>query len=331
MIIVGKSKPCDFFTIGEAIKAFAASDYPIYIYIKSGVYQEKLLITRPNITLIGECADDTIITYGDYAKMTGKNNLPIGTFETATLRTDTYNFTAKNLTVKNSAGNGKDCGQAVAVYADGDKISFYHCIILGSQDTLFTAPLPPTNKNGTLEGLGSKALAPRTRSRQYYYKCLINGDVDFIFGGATAFFEECEIFSQNVETENDNNSTKGYITAPCTPEGQRFGYVFDKCRFLSDCPPQTVYLGRPWRMYAKTVFINCYLDNHIKSEGFDDWNNPQSHSTAFFAEYQCYGKGSKNIDKRVKWSHQLTDEQAKEYDKNTVLGDWTPNEFERVK
>lgn len=210
-----------------------------------------------------------------------------GTFRTASVRIDTHDFTAKHLTFKNDAGYGRDAGQALALYVDGDRIYFEDCRLLGSQDTLFTAPLPLKEAiPGGFKGPGADK--PRIQGRHCFRGCMIQGDVDFIFGGGTAWFEDCVLFSKLPEPQATSQSSQpspqttpvhGYITAASTPEGQPFGYVFRNCRLESDCPPGTVMLGRPWREWAKTVYLNCELGAHIHPAGWADWGSPTDIST----------------------------------------------------
>jgi len=169
---------------------------------------------------------------------------------------------------------------------------------MSRQDTLFTAPLPPREiePNGFI---GPKQHAPRIPQRQVYRRCYIQGDVDFIFGGAAAWFEACEIRSVDGE---------GYVTAASTPEGQKYGYVFSNCRFTNDGVAKNVYLGRPWRNFAKTVLVCCELGNHIRPEGFHDWNKAAAHETIFYAEYGCFGPGAQG--ERASFVHRLTKEEA---------------------
>ena len=191
-------------------------------------------------------------------------------------------------------------------------MTFENCRFLGRQDTLFTAPLPPS----VIEWggfRGPRENAPRDNGTHYSKNCYIEGDVDFIFGGATAYFEECEIRSLT-----RNSDPEGYITAASTPEGRPYGYVFDKCRFTSDCAPETVYLGRPWRSFAKTVILNSELGAHIKKEGWHDWNKEEAHTLTYYAEYHNFGPGA-SPETRVSWSHQLTEEEAEKYTKEQVL------------
>ncbi len=319
-IIVSKDNSGNFSTIQEAIHSIPLNNTtPITIQIKPGRYQEKLTIDRPYLTLIGEDPFSTILTFQDHAKMLMPDGSRYGTFRSYTCFLDTHDITIQNLTFENSSGSGRIAGQALALYVDGDRIFFENCRFLGHQDTLFTGPLPPSaiQKNGFL---GPKEHAERINGRHYYKSCTICGDVDFIFGSATAYFEHCEIYSFIDPDPSGNN--RGYITAASTPEGQTYGYVFFQCHFTSNCPPHSVYLGRPWRNYAKTVLLECRLEEHIKEEGWHDWDKAEAHTQTFYAEYHSSGPGAAP-EKRVSWSHQLTEAQAALYTKEKVLGDWT--------
>jgi len=303
-------------TIGEALEVAKAYEGDrVTIQIGKGVYKEKLEIKQGGLTLEGCGAEDVILTYDDYANYIMDDNERRGTFRSYSVFIDANDFTARNITFENSAGPGDEVGQALALYIDGDRMTFENCRMLGSQDTVFTAPLPlkEIQKGGFR---GPKEFAPRVNQRHYFKDCYICGDVDFIFGGATALFENCEIFSLN-----RNKKVNGYVTAASTPEELTYGYVFKNCRFTSDCQPNTVYLGRPWRDYAKVVIINSYLGSHIKEEGWHDWNKAKAHETAFFAEYGNYGPGS-DTSKRVSWAKILTKDEAKSYTRENILGQW---------
>ena len=320
-MIVARDGSGDFKTIQEAIDSIPKENTsPITIHIKPGVYKEKLHIEVPFITLKGEDPVSTLITYNDYAEKYLPNGEQYGTFRSYTAFIGAPNSTFENLTFENSSGFGSVVGQALAVYADADRIFFKNCRLLGHQDTLFTGPLPPAPiKPGSFKG--PRENDERIIGRQYYEDCYIEGEVDFIFGSATAYFYNCEIFSHN-----RNEEVNGYVTAPSTPEGQKYGYVFEKCRLTSNCAPQTVYLGRPWRNFAKTVFINCDIASHIKAEGWHNWNKEEANTQSFFAEYHNTGMGA-DLSKRVSFSHVLTDNQAIDYTREAVLsGDdnWTP-------
>ena len=245
-MIVAKDGTGDVSSLAEALARVPADNKDwVTIFLKKGIYEERAEITAPYLILEGEDARNTVITGGLYARMEMEDGMKRGTFRTYTVLIDTHDVTVRGLTIENTAGFGKDVGQAVALYADGDRLLFEDCRLLANQDTLFTGPLPPKEieKNGFI---GPKQYAPRINGRQYYRNCLVRGEVDFIFGSATAYFENCELYSVNTGQE-----INGYVTAASTPEGQEYGYVFCNCRFTGNCPRETVYLGRPWRDLPK--------------------------------------------------------------------------------
>lgn len=317
----------DFVTINEAIAAIPEDNCEeVMIHIAPGTYRERIELTKPYVTFLGERAEDTTIVFGHYANEEMTDGTKRGTFRSYSVLIDTHDFTARNITFQNDAGYGYQVGQALALYVDGDKCAFYNCRFLGSQDTLFTGPLP--GKEAHPGGfVGPKEFAPLINGRQYYKNCYIRGDVDFIFGSATAYFEECEIFSQNRPDaynpwdghDLDKVPVHGYITAASTPEDQPYGYIMDHCRFTSDCPPGSVYLGRPWRQHAQTILLHCELGAHIRPEGWNDWKKP--HETIRYAEYKSYGPGA-NPDARADFSKQLSEKEAADFTREKVLGDW---------
>ncbi len=315
-------------TIGEALSALPEDPAtPAALLLAAGTYTEKIEVHRSNLTIRGEGPDQTTITYGDYANMLMEDGTKRGTFRSYTLFLDGDNITLQDLKVENSAYPRKKVGQALALYADGDRIRVLNCHLDSWQDTLFTGPLPPSalSKGGFT---GPKEFAERRVGKQYYANCRIRGDVDFIFGSAIAYFENCEIISRNALGEPDPADPKpficGYTTAASTPEGYPYGYVFEGCDFLAeDCPPESVYLGRPWRNFAKTVLLRCHLGPHIRKEGFHDWNKPEAHETMFYAEYENDGPGA-DPTARDSFVHQLSAEEASQYTKETVLDGWDP-------
>lgn len=317
----------NFATIQEAVDFVPeSSTEETIIHIAPGTYRERLEIRKPFITLLGEDAANTIIVFGHYAREPHEDGRNYGTFRSFSVIVDTHDFTARHITFQNDAGFGYQVGQAVALYVDGDRCAFYDCQLLASQDTLFTGPLPEKEKQpGGF--VGPKEFAPRVNGRQYYKNCYIRGDVDFIFGCATAYFDHCEFFSQKTGDkpervavcEGEETPVYGYVTAASTPEHQKYGYILDSCKFTSNCPPATVYLGRPWREFGHTVLLNCELGEHIRPAGWHDWQKP--HSSIRYAEYKSFGPGS-NPEARADFSRQLTDEEASEYTIANVLGDW---------
>lgn len=312
---VSKDKTGCYKTLGEAVKAAEQmEETQVTIQLDKGIYKEKVTIQKNHLTLLGISPEETVITFDDYALEVLQDGEKRGTFRTPTLFIDASDFTAKNITFENSAGPGKKVGQALALYVDGDHMTFENCRFLGGQDTLFTAPLPPEayEKNGFK---GPKEFAPRTHGRHFYKDCFICGDVDFIFGGATAYFENCEIFSNNIGQE-----INGYVTAASTRK-EVPGYVFNQCRFTSDCPKRSVYLGRPWRNYAKVAILNSEIGEHIKEEGWHDWEKTAARETVIFAEYNNSGSGA-DTKGRPSWVKLLTKEAAEAYSKEKILGDW---------
>ncbi|MCD8068849.1 MAG: pectinesterase family protein [Lachnospiraceae bacterium] len=317
--------PC-YPTIQQAVDSIPIDNTePVTIYVAPGIYRERLTIQKPFVTLEGESADTTVIVYGHYALEMHPDGRKRGTFRSYTMLVDTHDFTGRNLTIQNDAGNGHVVGQALALYMDGDRCALYNCRLLGSQDTLFTGPLPEQEvQPGGF--VGPKEFAPRIIGRQYYKNCFIQGDVDFVFGSATAWFESCEFFSkdrcEDAPISNPQEASDrccGYVTAASTYEKQEYGYILDHCRFTSDCPTGTVYLGRPWRQYAQTILLHCELGAHIRPEGWQDWKKP--HETIRYAEFESFGPGAAP-ESRADFSSQLTAEEAAHFTKQKVLGDW---------
>lgn len=311
MITVAKDNSGDFNSIQQAVDSIPAGT-PETIYIKKGIYKERVEVRKNNISFVGESTDDTIITESYYARMIMPDGSKRGTFRSYTFFVYADNFTASNLTFENAAGFGDEFGQAIAVYAEGDNITFRNCKILGHQDTLFTGPLPMKEKQPggftgpTIDGI-------RRVVHQLYEDCYIAGEIDFIFGSATAYFKNCTLFALN-----RNQKINAYYTAPSTYEGQSFGYVFESCTFTGNCPPKSVALSRPWRIHAKTVLLNCSYSDQIIDEGFTDWNKPESHETVYYAEYNGHGEGFKP-EKRAAYVHQLNESEAARYTLENIM------------
>jgi pectinesterase len=292
-IIVAKDGSGDFKTVQQAIDAVADSNKKVtIIVIKNGIYKEKLRLpeSKINVHFKGENVMKTILTYDDYASKKDSTGKDIGTSGSASFFILGSNFTAENITFENAAG---PVGQAVAVRVTGDMVKFINCRFLGFQDTLYTH--------------GSD-------SRQYYYKCYIEGTVDFIFGASTAMFDYCTIFGKS----------GGFYTAASTPENKKFGYVFSNCNITGEAPPNSFYLGRPWRPTAKTVFLNCTISKLVKPEGWHNWGKVDNETTAYYAEFNNKGV-SASTNKRVSWAHTLSPKEAKEYTINTIFNGWKPN------
>ena len=287
-LVVSRDGTGEFRTIDEAIEVCRAfMDYTKVIYVKKGVYKEKLIIPSwlTNITICGEDRDNTIITWDDHANIkmpvggldseAAVKGKPMGTFRTYTLKVQGSYITLKDITIENNAAK---LGQAVALHTEGDHILIQNCRLLGNQDTVYT-------------GVGGTRVA--------FYDCYIEGTTDFIFGPSIAWFQNCEIHSK----------ANSYITAASTPAGQKYGYVFYKCRLTADKDVDKVYLGRPWRPFAATIFMDCELGKHIRPEGWHNWNNAKNEETARYAEYGNKGEGA-STKNRVKWSKQLSKKEA---------------------
>ena len=274
--------------LSEVISSIPDDGRDAIIHLMPGDYHQRVEIFRPHTSLVGAGADRTVIHEAcgalEILSDTGNQGMKRGTFRTSIVRTDADHVTLQGLTIRNDAAPREKAGQAIALYADGDSFFCEDCVLSSFQDTLFTAPLPPSEveKNGFI---GPKQYAPRTPQRHLYRRVSISGDVDFIFGGAAAFFEDCDIITRDGR-EMKESAFEGYCTAASTPEGQKFGYVFHQCRFRGDGLPQhTTYLGRPWREFAKVALIYCTFDDHIHPALFDDWGKTAFHEHGMFAVY----------------------------------------------
>lgn len=325
-MIVAADGNGDFKSLQEAVDSISPDNYDrIIIYLKRGVYKEKVRIDRPFISLVGENPTNTIITFDDHAKKLLPNGEPMNTFNSYSIYIGGHDFTAENITFENSAGDGRIVGQAIAAYVDADRAAFKNCRFLGCQDTLFTGPLPknptPLGLNLIHPTLGSGTEEYTGQVRQYYENCLIRGDIDFIFGSATAVFKSCEIIV-NDRQERIN----GYITAASTFPWQKFGYVFLNCKLGGDAGPNSVYLGRPWRDFAKVAFVNCLMGEQIIPEGWHNWDKAEREKTVSFGEVLSQGPGANDLA-RVKWSKILSPNEAHKYTVANILNGtdgWNP-------
>ncbi len=251
--------------------------------LAEGRYEGPFYCAVPGLRLRGQGRDETLLTAGLAAQQRHADGRTYGTFRTATLFLDADHIEVHGLSVQNRAGWGPTVGQAIALYADSDDLLVEDCALLGRQDTLFTAPLP--ERELQVDGFrGPKQFAPRRRNRQIYRRCLIAGDVDFIFGGAQALFEDCELRSLWREGQE---GCQGYVTAASTQRDERFGYYFQSCRFSAEkgLEDASVYLGRPWREAARCCLNDCELGAHIHPQLWSDWDKPQAHEQAVYAVY----------------------------------------------
>ncbi len=288
-LIVSRDGREGFASVQQAVDSIPENNTTrVVIHIKPGIYQEAVTIPagKPFVTLQGERAENTVLTFNRSAKDAGD------TRRSMTVYVGANDFSAENITFENTYGVGS---QAVALYINGDRAVFHGCRFLGWQDTLFASG-----------------------GRQYYKDCYIEGHVDFIFGSATAVFDNCRIHSKGA----------GYVTAQWRlGADETNGFVFRDCRLTGVNTGEGVFLGRPWRSFARVVFVDCWLDRHIRPEGWDNWRDPAREKTAWFAEYKSKGPGA-NAQARVRWSKQLTEDEVQPFMAKTFLkgaDNWDPS------
>ena len=292
--VVAKDGSGDFFTVQEAINAVPdfRKNKRTRILVRKGEYKERVIIpeSKINISLIGE--DGAVLTDDAYASKKNCFGEEMSTSGSSTVYIYAPDFYAENITFANTAGR---VGQAVACFVDGDRAYFKNCRFLGNQDTLYT--------------YGKD-------SRQYYEGCYIEGTVDFIFGWSTALFKDCTIHSVG----------NGYVTAPSTDKGKKYGYVFWNCRLTGADEAKEVYLSRPWRLMHKQCSFNVnWVSNYFTCRmGMKLGERKSNESTVFYAEYQNKGEGA-DTSARVPYAKQLKDVSA--YQPEEVLkgeDGWNP-------
>jgi pectinesterase len=304
-VIVAADGSGQYASLQEAIGAAPLKTDPAMprwvIFVKAGTYRERVYVQRErgNIHVIGEDRDKTVIVYNQHANLPGPDGKIIGTFRTPTVQVDGDGMIWENLTIANDAGlpgprpDGPPVVQALALRADGDRLEFRHCRFLGWQDTILV-----------------------NRGRHYFVDCYIEGHVDFIFGAATAYFDRCHIHVLK----------DGYITAASTPKEASYGLVFADCR-ITGAEGVKTYLGRPWRDFARTVFLRTEMSDAVRPEGWHNWNKPQAEQTTFYAEFGSTGPGASPTT-RVPWAKPLTAEEAGALTPAKVLGGidgWSPS------
>lgn len=300
------------------------STKPYRIFLKRGRYHEKLIVSKPNIHLIGEDRERTVITFDAASDTRDPQGNPYGTRGSFTIKITAPGFRAENITFENGfdyMGNlAKDTTdpskfrnpQGVAVHLDdaSDQAVFQDCTIRGNQDTLFP-----------------------NAGRSYFENCTISGNVDFIFGAGTAVFKECDIVSMDRGRARDN----GYITAASTHIHQPYGFVFLGGRLMkgsADMAIGSVHLGRPWHPAADStavgavVFINTWMDDHISdagwvrmsalnSKGDRIWFEP---ADARLFEHASHGPGARRTTGR----RQLPPAELPKYTIARIFNGWIP-------
>lgn len=286
--VVAQDGSGDYTSIQNAIDACKAfPDSRVRIYVKNGIYKEKIMIPSCNshLSIIGESVKETIVTWNDYFDKVnrGRNS----TFYTYTFKVEADDFILENMTVENSSG---PVGQAIALHLEGDQCVIRNCRLLGFQDTVY---------------------ATGRSSHMLFVNSYIEGTTDFIFGEATVLFDHCVLHCKS----------DSYITAASTPAENPFGFVFKNCVLSAAQGVTNVFLGRPWRIYARVAFLNCEMGPFIVPEGWNNWGKPEAEKTTRFSEYMSTGIGI-SVNQRVNWSYQLSDEEASTYANENILGQW---------
>ena len=320
MLTVSQDGRGDFSSIQAAIDAIP--DGPrdtAEIYIREGVYRGRVVVNKPNLRIVGASAGRVVVTHSAHATELNPDGAQRGTFLSFTMLVAAPDVTVENLTVRNDAGDGRVVGQAVAVYAAGDRGLWRNCRLIACQDTLFCGPLMPkveadvAPRRCDAECVEFVSDCPPTHSRQYFENCFIQGDVDFIFGPYRCWFERCTLYM---------NARGGWYTAANTPEAQPWGMAFHRCNLTGACAPGMGYLGRPWRAYARTLFLACDMDAHVSPLGFMDWDERRV-VTGRLGEWRTTGARS-DLSVRHPMQRRLTDAEAREVAPETVLSGWDP-------
>ncbi len=312
-------------SIGDALTGLPANGASrAIIFVRNGRYHEKLTVDRPRVTLLGESRDGAVLTYDAAADTRTPTGGTYGTRGSFTLRIVAPDFRAENLTIENAfdypANAAKPDGdktqlrnaQAVALMTDlgSDRAVFVNVKITGYQDTLFP-----------------------NSGRSYFAKCEVWGHVDFIFGAGQVVFDDCDIVSRDRGSATNN----GYVTAPSTKADRPFGFLFVNSRLKKESPKMSassVTLGRPWHPFADATvrsavaFVNCWMDDHIGTKGWDRMSSVDSTGTrtwyepadARFVEFGTKGPGAVNSPSR----RVLSVDDAKAYTPSAVLDGWVP-------
>jgi pectin methylesterase-like acyl-CoA thioesterase len=307
-VVVASDGTGDFRTVQQAVDA--APPEGGVIRIRPGTYRERIVVEKPHIELqgLGAAPADVVLTF-DLS-----NGTAGGTGKSASTTVTGDDFRAENLTFENSFSKNRPLtpagSQAVALRVTGDRAVFRRVRFLGFQDTLYA------------DGKGCKSeQGPCDPARQYFADCYIEGNVDFIFGDALAFFENCEIHALAHSSVMLTAQSKRY-------DGEQSGYVFDHCRITAETGASKVYLGRPWRSHAGVVFLNTVMGPEVMPAGWQEWihDDKPSLPTVFYAEYASSGPGA-NAAVRDPHSKQLTQAEAANFTAKKFLAGmdgWDP-------
>ena len=280
-ITVGRGDE-DYTSVQEAIDS-VPFETPAEIVISEGIYHEKIFSEKSDLLIRGE--GDVRIVWEDCGFEMLDRGRKRGTFRSYTAFFGGKRLRMENLSIENRAGEGKEIGQGIALYLDAEEADIRNLRIYGHQDTLFLSPLPDEERE-KYGFYGPRHLVPRRRTMSRFQECVIEGTIDFIFGGGDALFDDCEIRS----------SGSGYVAAPSGKKDWH-GMIFRRCRFTSSGTPDgSVFLMRPWRKEGKTLFLDCRFGTHIAQEGFTPWpGREQESGECLFALSSCSAEGGKTI------------------------------------
>lgn len=277
---------------------------PATIYLKKGVYNQKLTVKSDDVTVIGESRETTIVSYNDYAKKIHSDGREYNTFRTYTLCINGERCRLENVCIENFNKDVEKAGQCVALSVNAKIFSAKNCDFKSLQDTLFCAPFPDDLVSRYRGFIPEKQLYLEGETAQYFENCKIFGSVDYIFGCASALFEKCTLISLN-----DGRET-GFVAAPAHPLANGFGFIFHDCDFISGgAAENSCYLARPWRDYGKCIFYACRLEKHIKGELFDKWNDTKRNLTARFL--YCNLENRTDVSP-VNWAKEISPRQAED-------------------
>lgn len=309
-VTVCKGGKCNYETVQAAVDAAPenlAAEKKFVIGIKEGVYEEivRVGLEKRNLVFLGDGMGKTVITGSLNVGQPG-----VSTYNTATLAVLGDGFMASGLTIQNTAG--PDAHQAVAFRSDSDFSVFENCEFIGNQDTLYAHSL-----------------------RQFYKSCRISGNVDFIFGNSASVFQDCLILVRPRQLKPEKGETNAVTAHGRTDPAQSTGFVFQNCvvngtndymaLYYQNPKVHKNFLGRPWKEYSRTVFIQCTLEILITPQGWMPWSGDFALKTLYYGEFGNLGPGS-NVSGRVSWSSQIPFDHIRTYSvQNFIQGDeWIP-------
>ncbi len=278
---------------------------PATVHLAAGVYRQKVEINKDDIIICGAGKDKTILENGDFARAIHTDGREYNTFRTYTVCVSGKSVKICDLTIKNTASHPETHGQCVALSVHSKNFFAQNINVSSTQDSLFLSPFPDDLVVRYRGFIPDGQLYCEGKNVHIFDSCDISGTVDFIFGGARAYFYRCKLIS----LKDERNI--GFVAAPSHPLAEEIGFVFNECSFLGFGPnPEEVYLARPWRDFGKCVFISCSLQRHISPLLFDKWNDTERDKTARFEYFNL--KGVPNMTP-VPWAKEITHDMAQKY------------------